>query len=403
MEKYNPVEGWITNVAYAHSPSKSTAHNYRLHLSKFCSFIGKTPKEIIDEYEESIDKIFRRKYAQYIRALISQMTNKGYAVNSINSQVAAIKSFFRYSDLPLAHVATAKSKVQYHNRDILKEEIVLILQASSPRDKAFFTLMAQGGFRPHILCSLKIKDIQPDYQENRVPCCVKVSQEINKGGYGPFFTFVGEESVKYLKAYLSTRFHTTPEDLLFMSRGTTKPLNPKSLSHIFNHILTKLKEKGTIKLEESQVGKPGKLRLYNLRKYFRKYARPAGIDYVNYWMGHKSNYKASHIPSSDDSYFSKEDVEFQRSTYGKDAAPHLRLETPVRTAVGERMELLSSKVEELRKDLTETKSYRDMWFQRYKEERELRLELLKELPQIHETLAKQQEEIRRLKQKKKLG
>lgn len=403
MEKYNPVEGWITNVAYSHSPSKSTGHNYRLQLSKFCSFIGKTPEEIMEEYEESTDKVFRRKYAQYIRALISQMTTKGYAVNSINAQVAAIKSFFRYNDLPLAHVSTAKSKVRFHNRDITKEEIVQILQASSPRDRAFFTLMAQGGFRPHILCSLKIRDIQPDYQENQVPCCVKVSQEINKGGYGAFLTFVGEESVKYLKAYLSTRHHTEDKDLLFMSRGTTKPMNPKSISHIFNHIVVRLKERGILSFEQEQKGKPCEVRLYGLRKYFRKHGREAGIDYINYWMGHKSNYQAPNIPSSDDSYFSKEDIEFQRKIYAEKAMPFLRLETPARAEVGQQMELLSSKVEELREDLTETKSYRDMWFQRYKEERELRLELLKELPQIHETLAKQQEEIRRLKQKKKLG
>ncbi len=53
--------------------------------------------------------------------------------------------------------------------------------------------------------------------------------------------------------------------------------------------------------------------------------------YVNFWMGHKTNYKAPYIPASDVHYFSREDVEFQRKLYSEKALPHLRLETATPT------------------------------------------------------------------------
>ena len=76
------------------------------------------------------------------------------------------------------------------------------------------------------------------------------------------------------------------------------------------------------------------------RKFFRKYTGQAGIGYVNFWMGHKTNYKAPHIPASDVHYFSREDVEFHRKLYAEKAMPYLKIETAT-----------SSEIEELREQL----------------------------------------------------
>jgi integrase len=327
VEQFDVVQAWIDNVAYSHSKSEETASEYRRQLSVFCDFIGKTPQQVLDDYEGMRDRDFRRKYAQYVRALISKQLREGYAPCSIRNQATVVKSFFKYNDLPLGHIPLAQSRIVYHNRDIAKEEVQAILGASRPRDKAFYTMIGQGGLRPDILCSLRLKHIEPEFSKGVVPCKIEIPEEIAKGEFGAFFTFMGEESVGYLKAYLATRPGMDPEDYLFTAHGTDKRANPKSMSTIFGRTIKKLKQKGIIDFAEPPHGKPAEVRLYNLRKYFRNHARQAGVEYVNFWMGHKANYKAPHIPESDEHYFSREDVEFHRKLYAEKAMPFLRLET----------------------------------------------------------------------------
>jgi len=332
MAKFDVIKAWIDNVAYSHSKSENTEREYRFNLNRFCEFVGKTPEQILEEYEVSTDREFRRKYARYVRALISQLMNKGYSPSTVVNSATTVKSFFKYNDLPLGHVPVGRRRVVFHNRDITAEEIAEILKVSRPRDRAFYCMMAQSGLRPDTLCKLKLKHIEEI--QNVVQgksCYIEVPEDISKGAFGAYFTFMGEESVKYLRAYLLKKPNIGPEDYLFTSHGSDKQLNTKSISGIFVRSLEKLKAAGKIDFEQMQTGKPRNVRLYNLRKFFRKQAGHAGIEYVNFWMGHKTDYKAKHIPASDVHYFSREDVEVQRQLYEEEAMPHLRLETPTPT------------------------------------------------------------------------
>lgn len=327
MKKFDVVQAWIDNVAYSHSKSESTEFEYKYWLEKFCNFIAATPEHILEEYEAMNDRQFRRKYAKYVRAFISKQVRSGYAPGSVRLMVSVIKSFFKYNDLVLGHVPVARNTVIFHNRDVAKEEVQSVLGVSRPRDKAFFSMMAQSGLRPGTLCDLRLKHIEPEFSEGKMPCKIEVPEELAKGEFGAYYTYMGEESLKYLKAYLATRPGVGPEDYLFTSHGTDKRCNPKSMSRIFVRAIQKLKEKGIMDFDQTAKGKPRTVRLYNLRKFFRREAGKAGIEYVNFWMGHKTNYKAPHIPASDVHYFSREDVEFQRQLYKEKAMPYLRLET----------------------------------------------------------------------------
>ena len=354
MAKFDVVKAWIDNVAYSHSKSENTEREYRYNLSRFCEFIGKTPEQILEEYEGMTDREFRRKYARYVRALISHLMNEDYSPSTVVNSVTTVKSFFKYNDLPLGHIPVGRRRVVFHNRDITKNEIERILGISRPRDQAFYSMMAQSGLRPDTLCSLRKKHIEPEFSKGIIPCKVDVPEEIAKGQYGSYFSFMGEESVKYLKDYFNKRPEIGPEDFLFTSHGKDKPLNPKSISMIFARTIQQLKEKGIIDLKDSQFGKPGELRLYNLRKFFRKEAGHAGVEYVNFWMGHKTDYKAPHIPASDIHYFPKEDMEFHRQLYIEHAMPHLRLETPTATETdkiigrqAEEIERLNERIKEI--------------------------------------------------------
>lgn len=336
--KYDLIRAWLDNVAYSHSKSENTEKLYTRALNAFCTFIGKTPQQILDEYEVMNDREFRRRYAQYLKAFISNLSNNEYAVGSIRAKIGAVKSFFKYSDLPLGFVPTATNRITFHNRDITKKEIVRILQVSHPRDRAFFTLMAQTGLRPDTICKLKLKHIQPDFQKERVPCKVEIPEEIAKGKYRSYFTFMSEESLKYLKIYLATRRKINAESYLFTSHGTDRKLNPKSISTVFKRTLEKLKAKGLIDFEQKGKRKPRSVRLYNLRKFFRKFAHQAGFEIVQFWMGHV-------VHEGVDEHYRPKDVEFHRRLYEEKALPHLRLETPTPSETEETINELRTRLE----------------------------------------------------------
>ena len=352
MKKFDLVQTWLDNVAYSHSKSEATDKNYRFGLREFCEFIGCRPQQILNEYEQSDDREFKRKYARFLKTYISQLASSGYAVSTVQSRVTPIKSFFKYNDLPLGYVPIARKKIAFHNRDIKKREIEEILKISNVREQAFFCVMAQSGLRPITLCGLRIKHIEPDFSKGALPCKIEVPEELAKGQFGAYFTFMGEESVKYLKRYLTKRGSVGPEDYLFAKQGKDEQLNRKSASYLFTVAIEKLKQKGIVEFEQKQPGKPRELRMYSLRKYFRKnaYHEEATIEYVNFWMGHKTNYKAPHIPASDDHYFSREDVEFQRHLYKEHSMPQLRLETATPSETEKTIEGMRMEIDELRQE-----------------------------------------------------
>jgi len=348
VKKFDPVQNWIDNVAYSHSKSEGTEYKYRYNFGIFCDFIEKTPKQILEEYERMTDREFRRKYALYVRAFISHLAQK-YAVGTVTFIVASIKSFFKYNDLPLGHVPMARCKVTYHNRDITKEEIVKILEISRPRDKAFLCMMAQTGLRPSTLSNLKIKYIQPDFDKGVIPCKVDVPQEIAKGQYRSYFTFMGEESVKYLKAYLSTRPGIGSKDYLFTSHGSDKQLDRRSMSHIFIRAITKLKQKGLMDFEQKQKGKPRNVRLYSLRKYFRKMAHQTGFEIVQFFMGHV-------VKEGVEEHYRPKDVEFYRQLYEEKAMPYLRFETATPSETEQTIMELRGRLEGRDREMEELRS-----------------------------------------------
>ncbi len=351
LKQVDVVDAWISNVGYSHSQSRSTANNYRQCLAKFCSFIGCTPQQIMKDYETLNDRRFKRKYAAYMRSFISEVMNEGFTPGSVKTTVASIRSFFKYNDLPLGFVPIAKNKIVYHNRDLQKNEILQILYASKPRDRAIFSMMAQSGLRPNTLRSLKLKHIEPEFSKGIMPCKIEIPEELTKGEFGSYFTFMGDDSVQYLRAYLNTRKGKLgPEDYLFTSKDSDKQLHPKAMTRTFRRKIMRLESKGLLEVKQKKAGKPRNVRLYNLRKYFRNHAGKAGIEYVNFWMGHRADYQASHIPKSDAHYFSREDVEFQRQLYRDHAMPHLRLEAATPSETEKTIEELRKEIEGLRQE-----------------------------------------------------
>jgi hypothetical protein len=321
MKEFDPVANWLSLVAYSHSHSKATEVQYKRVWGQFSGYVGKTANEIIADYDDSNDRTFRRKYSRLIKAWIADLAS-GVSIpepntnTSIKVKVGAIKSFFKYNDLPLGHIPQAMSGVVYHNRDITKEEIVQIMAVVKIREKAFFAVMAQSGLRPHTIKQLRLKHLE---DLEATPCKIEVPQSLAKGKYGRNITFIGQDALKYLKLYFATRIALNPESLLFCAHDNPqKPVNVKDISRAFRLAARKLEKSGAIDYKVRK-GKPSELRLYNLRKFFRKQANLMGFENVNYLMGHT-------VRGSDANY-KPQDPEFYRELYSEKALPFLRLET----------------------------------------------------------------------------
>ena len=359
MDKFSVMENWLSTVAYSHSNSKQTRAAYTTQFQKFLDFVEKTPEQVVKEYERSSDRKFKRIYAQYLMALIRELQALKYAPSSVNSVINVVRSFFKYNDLPLGFIPSGSNLIEFHNRDIDKNEVLEVLRLANIRDRAFFCILTQSGLRPSTIAKLKIKDMEKILaQDTPIPCKINVRQENTKGKYSEYFSFIGEESVTYLKDYLKTKGKVlTEEDYVFSKFGKEqeKPLDAGILTHMFERIVKRLRDGKVLDFKTSRKEMDVKtktkehlrdhisrsdIRLYNLRKYFRKYAGQAGPDYVQYWMGHTSSLGV------DLHYFSK-DVELHRKIYREKAMPHLRLETATvsesQTAINELTQRLIQK------------------------------------------------------------
>lgn len=337
------VQMWLDSVAVSHSGAEATQKRYRSGIEAFLKFAGTTPEAIVTDYGRMNKREFRQKYAQLLKSYLGSLMRQGYAPGSVGNFVYGVLSFFKHSDLPIGYVPPVRYREVFHNRDIEAEEIVKILSVSVPRERAFYTFMAQSGLRPTTICNLRLKHVEPDFSSGKVPCLVNVPEEITKGQYHGYITFIGEDALKYLKAYLNTRRNLTKDSYLFVNYGSEDPMIFNTVSSLFRKAVRILREKGEMNYEQKKADRPAEIRLYNLRKFFRKMANQAGFENVEFWMGHTG-------PGVDASYRPK-DPEFYRAIYAEKAAPFLRLEELTPTATEKRIQEQTRQIEEMRKEL----------------------------------------------------
>jgi len=385
------VRVWLNSVAYSHSHSEATEINYKRVWGQYSAYIGMSAKEIVADYEGANDRTIMRKYAGFIRSWIGNLSNSGLTNSSIRVMVGTIKSFYKYNDLPLGHIPHAMGDCVYHNRDITKEEIVQIMALAKIREKAFFAVMAQSGLRPFTIKQLKLKHLE---EIDIIPCKIEVPKEIAKGKYGNYVTFIGSDTIKYIKQYLATRKDLTAESLLFCSHfDSNQPINTKDVSRVFKESAQKLEKSGALEYE-IRKGKPSELRLYNLRKFFRKYATPMGFENVNYLMGHT-------VRGSDANY-KPQDPEFYRELYKEKAMPFLRLETSDPLETENAITTMKQENKKLKNQIVELENMMKKIYSRVfyeKTEQEEQKKWLKENPEVVKQLEEQQKEYKEILEK----
>ena len=349
MNSTQLIDFWLKAVSYSHSRSKGTEVTYRLKINRYCDFIGQTPEQIVNDYEraekgEISERTVMRQHNQKIIMFASDLTEKSFSIGTIRSFVAAVMSFYKYNNLTIGKIPLPKNVITYHNRDITRSEIAQIESLAPLKARAYMYVMAQSGLRPITLTKLRIQDLEGILEENTpVPCMITVSSQIEKGKLGEGHpSFICEDSIRLLKHYLSTRQNLTPDSLLFDAVWST------NLSKTFNHCARELFKTGAINYKIRE-GKPSELRIYNLRKYFRKMANQMGFEHVNYLMNHSTN--------GSDGHYVPKDTNFYRELYREKAMPFLQIDQPTPTESVKVIEVLNrynkQETDELRQQIVE--------------------------------------------------
>lgn len=202
----------------------------------------------------------------------------------------------------IASATNREEKTNLKDRLITKEEINEITKKAPIREKAFFTMMRQSGLPPHTIKQLKIGDVEKILEEyTPVPCRITLTHE-------KIPTFIGHETVNYLKQYLLEKANLQQGSLLFTIRNKpNKEINTKDVSRTFRRAAEKLKSPNKSACE-TKKGKAGELRLYSLIKFYKENAKRY-ITELN-------------------KVTTPQDIAFYRKLYAREAMPNLEIELP---------------------------------------------------------------------------
>jgi hypothetical protein len=108
---------------------------------------------------------------------------------------------------------------------------------------------------------------------------------------------------------------------------------------------------------EVRKNKPSELRLYNLRKFFKKFASQAGSDFVSFWFGHTSSLGV-------DLHYITRDLEHHRRLYATKAMPHLGIETPIHIETDKAISTLEQENKELKEKIHDLETKMETMYQR---------------------------------------
>jgi len=217
------------------------------------------------------------------------------APKTVTTWVAIIKTFYRVNNIALPLTRRLGGKERCHDRAPTAEELQRIVDMADLRGKVIVTMQALGGFREGTLSQLEYRHIKHDFERGVTPIHVHVEEEITKGKYHDYDTFLGKEAADYLRAYLSERQKGStcgkipPETITDNSplirdkhSPTPRPVYPKRIYYEVHGLYRKA---GL--LSEKRYGRYD-IRPHSIRKFFRTQLAALGIDrdYIEYMMGH---------------------------------------------------------------------------------------------------------------------
>jgi len=301
------MDSLVKEFFLAKNIRESTKNHYLIRLRYYCSFIEKTPSQMIEEAEneeEELLRMRRRKIRKYLLSWLDEMQKKDYSRNTISSFFTSVKTFYRFFEieLPNVNIEIKKDNNKSFEKIPTKEDIKKALNHANIKYKAMILLMCSSGMGSSEVRNLTygnfLESIKEYYEPRKneqfdIGQITEILQErrniiptwkINRFKTGmPYITFSSPESVEALLVYMNSRqkeqHFTSLNDWIFVSRGT------QMSGHVISTYFRRINDKaGFEKLKHSVF-----FHTHALRKFFGTTLHKKGIQRLNYdfMMGHK--------------------------------------------------------------------------------------------------------------------
>ena len=216
---------WIQDWLSCRAESPKTKREYSsaiANFSSFCQARGKNFNSIVDDWRTAhysgarAEQQYLDQWEDLIRGYSTAIKPK-YAPLTQKIFLTVPKSFFSYYKIPIGVDLPRRPCVLYHNQDLTKQQLIMILSKASQRDKAIFLMMAESGLRANTIVDIKYWQIKEDYESGTVPLRILTPSATLKDHVGDRWSFIGEDGVRQLKEYLEPRRPLMDQDYIFSS------------------------------------------------------------------------------------------------------------------------------------------------------------------------------------------
>ena len=242
--------------------SEGSIRLYRIALQQYSNFCGKTLKDLIDEAENEEDegiRIRKRKIKERLNTFKSNLIEKEYATNTINTTVNRVRSFYNEFEIQLPRTLKRKArkdkKLDTFTDLPTIEDIQHILSYANPTYRAMILLGFSSGMSRSELLNLTFKHYYDAIPFTKYP---KTLEElINRVGElgdivplwrvtrvktgNDYFTFSSPEASDAILNYLidlQVRFpdyNPKPEDH-FLRNKTNRKVHTRSLTEMMHRL-----------------------------------------------------------------------------------------------------------------------------------------------------------------------
>jgi integrase len=268
---------------------------YAAYVGAFCSFLNKTPDQVIEEAKQRVLVLYDPETRQgaleeYKKKLLLERRSNA----SVREAINYVKTWLKINGikLDLSNFTLPKAKTREKDELPTDEQLKLIMRNATLRMRTTIAILASSGIRVSALLGLKLKDVVLDYDPTTGISKIVVPEELSKNGFS-YVTFMSSEATKLLKQYLAVREKRhgekiTSESYLIVGKRN-KPLKYDTFRIIYKRLLQRCGlEKKSFKHHIYHI--------HVLRKWFRTKAEELTPSIRERLLGHKGGYL-------DESYF----------------------------------------------------------------------------------------------------
>lgn len=310
LEDYEEYMTWVNGV------KKSSAYQYKTTMRLYHKFTGMTPKQLIDEAEEELQKPRRERgkpqerLIEFYKYLVNEYQPKkgknakkgkpGLSPYRARNRVGSLRSFYKANGYPITTLKLPKVAPKKENQRVefsIKDIRALVETAPTWRDKTLILFGFQGGFDVDTVVKLTLGDFHDrdlkkllKNETPRTPLLLPVVRE--KEGID-YHTCLGHDAVDAFRAYLQERKargeELTLDSPAFVKEGSRKysggRIDRPLVHHLMREVVVKARVVSKERLERADFNIAG---YHALRSTFSRRMEYSGFPtaYIDYCQGH---------------------------------------------------------------------------------------------------------------------